>query len=46
MNRVYKVIFNRAKGQYQVVSELAKNRGKAPGNSLLRIITNWGGGTD
>ena len=43
MNRVYKVIFNRAKGQYQVVSELAKNRGKAPGNSLLRIITNWGG---
>lgn len=43
MNRIYKVIFNRAKGQYQVVSELAKNGGKASGNSLLRTITKTGG---
>lgn len=28
MNRVYKVIFNRVKGRYEVVSELAKNGGK------------------
>ena len=42
MNRVYKVIFNRAKGQYQVVSELAKNGGKTSGNSLLRSIVKSG----
>lgn len=46
MNRIYKVIFNRAEGQYQVVSELAKNGGKASGNSLLRMIIKSGGGTD
>lgn len=28
LNRIYKVIFNCAKGQYQVVSELAKMAGK------------------
>lgn len=46
LNRIYKVIFNHAKGQYQVVSELAKNGGKASGNSLLRTIIKSGGGTD
>lgn len=48
MNRIYKVIFNHAKGQYQVVSELAKNGGKTSGNSLLRTIikSGGGGGTD
>lgn len=44
LNRIYKVIFNRAKGQYQVVSELAKNGGKTSGNSLLRTIIKSGGG--
>lgn len=44
LNRIYKVIFNRAKGQYQVVSELAKNGGKASGSSLLRTIVKSGGG--
>ncbi|WP_289002248.1 ESPR domain-containing protein [uncultured Megasphaera sp.] len=29
MNRVYKVIFNRVKGRYEVVSELAKNGGES-----------------
>ena len=29
MNKIYKVIFNKAKGCYEVVSELAKNNGKA-----------------
>lgn len=42
MNRIYKVIFNRAKGQHQVVSELAKNGGKTSGNSLLRTIIKSG----
>ena len=28
MNRIYKVIFNKAKGLYEVVSELAHNHGK------------------
>ena len=46
MNRIYKVIFNHAKGQYQVVSELVKNGGKTSGNSLLRTIIKSGGGTD
>ena len=46
LNRIYKVIFNRAKGQYQVVSELAKNGGKTSDNSLLRTIIKSGGGTD
>lgn len=43
MNRIYKVIFNRAKGKHQVVSELAKNGGKTSGNSLLRTIIKSGG---
>lgn len=43
MNRIYKVIFNRAKGQHQVVSELAKNGGKTSDNSLLRTIIKSGG---
>ena len=43
MNRIYKVIFNCAKGQHQVVSELAKNGGKTSGNSLLRTIIKSGG---
>lgn len=43
MNRIYKVIFNRAKGQHQVVSELAKDGGKTSGNSLLRTIIKSGG---
>ena len=44
MNKIYKVIFNRVKGRYEVVSELAKNGGKASGNSLLRTFINPGGG--
>lgn len=28
MNKIYKVIFNRVKGRYEVVSELAKMVGK------------------
>lgn len=44
MNKIYKVIFNRVKGRYEVVSELAKNGGKASGNSLLRTFINSGGG--
>ncbi|WP_298607269.1 ESPR-type extended signal peptide-containing protein [uncultured Veillonella sp.] len=39
MNRVYKVVYNRTKGQYEVVSELAKNGGKANGNPLLKSIS-------
>lgn len=31
MNRVYKVIWNRGKNSCSVVSEIAKNRGKASG---------------
>ena len=33
LNIIYKVIFNRAKGQHQVVSELAKNGGKTSGGN-------------
>lgn len=29
MNRIYKVIFNRSLGLYQVVSEIARNHGKS-----------------
>ena len=43
LNRIYKVIFYCAKGQYQVVSEIAKNGGKTSGNSLLRTIIKTGG---
>ena len=38
MNRVYKVIFNRTKGQYEVVPEIAKNGGKAPKRSTERHL--------
>lgn len=38
MNRVYKVIFNRTKGQYEVVPEIAKNGGKAPKRSTGRHL--------
>lgn len=38
MNRVYKVIFNRIKGQYEVVPEIAKNGGKAPKRSTGRHL--------
>lgn len=44
MNRIYKIIFNRSKGQYQVVSELAKNGGKGSAKSLLRTIVGYRGG--
>ena len=44
MNRIYKIIFNRSKGQYQVVSELAKNGGKGSTKSLLRTIVGYRGG--
>ena len=44
MNRIYKIIFNRSKGQYQVVSELAKNGGKGSAKSLLRTIVDYRGG--
>ena len=46
LNRIYKFIFNRAKGQYQLVAELAKNGGKTSVNSILRTIIKSGGGTD
>lgn len=38
LNRVYKVIFNRTKGQYEVVPEIAKNGGKAPKRSTGRHV--------
>ncbi|WP_270528547.1 ESPR-type extended signal peptide-containing protein [Mitsuokella jalaludinii] len=38
LNRVYKVIFNRIKGQYEVVPEIAKNGGKAPKRSTGRHL--------
>lgn len=44
LNRIYKIIFNRSKGQYQVVSELAKNGGKGSAKSLLRTIVCYRGG--
>ena len=44
LNRIYKIIFNRSKGQYQVVSELAKNGGKGSAKSLLRTIVGYRGG--
>lgn len=43
LNRIYKIIFNRSKGQYQVVSELAKNGGKGSAKSLLRTIVVYRG---
>ena len=43
MNRVYKVIFNRVKGRYEVVSELAKNGGKASGHSFFTTMAGSGG---
>ena len=44
MNRIYKIVFNYARGQYQVVSELAKSKGKAPGSLLARTVIKSGGG--
>lgn len=38
MNKIYKVIFNRTKGQYEVVPEIAKNGGKAPKRSTGRHV--------
>ena len=38
MNRIYKVIFNRTKGQYEVVPEIAKNGGKAPKRTTGRHL--------
>lgn len=38
LNRIYKVIFNRIKGQYEVVPEIAKNGGKAPKRSTGRHL--------
>ena len=35
MNHVYRVVFNRALGVYQCVSELAKSRGKSSGKSQV-----------
>ena len=43
MNRIYKIVFNYARGQYQVVSELAKSKGKAPGSLLARTVIKSGG---
>ena len=37
MNRTYKVIYNRTRHLYQVVSELAKSRGKS--DSLVTAAT-------
>lgn len=39
MNRVYKVIFNRVKGRYEVVSELAKNGGGKP--QVILSLQRW-----
>lgn len=43
LNRIYKVVFNQAKGQYEVVSELARNKGKSSQPKLLRMIIKNGG---
>ena len=46
LNRIYKVVFNKTKGQYEVVSELAKNKGKSSQSKLLRTIIKIGGGVN
>ncbi|WP_312750597.1 ESPR-type extended signal peptide-containing protein, partial [Psychrobacter sanguinis] len=40
MNHVYKVVFNRALGVYQCVSEIAKSQGKSSGKSATSSSTN------
>lgn len=40
MNHVYKVVFNRALGVYQCVSEIAKSQGKSSGKSATSNSTN------
>lgn len=37
MNKIYKVIFNKAKGVYEVVSELAHSHGKVQSSHLSKI---------
>ena len=44
MNKIYKVVFNHAKGQYQVVPEIAKSHGKSSKSSLLSTFINSGKG--
>ncbi|WP_443084083.1 ESPR domain-containing protein [Veillonella parvula] len=39
MNRIYKVIWNRVKNCYVVVSEIANNRGKINGRSTTCVST-------
>ena len=39
MNRIYKVIWNRVKNCYVVVSEIANNRGKINGRSTTCVGT-------
>lgn len=36
MNKIYKVVYNKAKNAYEVVSELGKNRSKMKGSSLVK----------
>ncbi|WP_251421839.1 ESPR domain-containing protein [Veillonella agrestimuris] len=36
MNKIYKVVYNKAKNAYEVVSELGKNRSKMSGSSLVK----------
>ncbi|WP_438012168.1 autotransporter domain-containing protein [Psychrobacter raelei] len=40
MNHVYRVVFNRALGVYQCVSEIAKSRGKSSGKSATSRSSN------
>ena len=39
MNHVYRVVFNRALGVYQCVSEIAKSRGKSSGKSQVTMTS-------
>lgn len=34
MNKIFKVVYNKATGRYEVVSELAKAEGKASSSTL------------
>lgn len=38
MNKIYKVIFNKAKGVYEVVSELAHSHGKVKSSVFSKIL--------
>ena len=38
MNKIYKVIFNKAKGVYEVVSELAHNQGKVKASVFSKTL--------